>query len=330
MIRREFITMVGGAAASFVALPLTSHAQQPLMPVIGFLDGTSPDAFGYAMPAFRQGLSEAGYVEGRNVIVLYRSAEDHNDRLPALAAELIDRNVAVIVTLGGTISAIAAKAATATIPIVFISGGDSIEFGLVTSFNRPGGNVTGINFLVNMLVAKRLEVLHELVPQASTIGMLVDPNNPNAKTDTSNAHAAASAIGKQIHVLNASSESEIEAAFAALVQRKADALFVAPHAVFNSRRDQLIALAARHRMPAIYGTRSFAMAGGLISYGTSVLDAYRQGGGYAGRILKGEKPADLPVMQSTKFELVINLKTAQAHRIDISAKLLALADEVIE
>jgi putative ABC transport system substrate-binding protein len=327
MKRREFITLLGGAATAW---PLAARAQQPTMPMIGFLDGTPPDAFGYAMPVFRQGLSEAGYVEGRNVILLYRSAEDQNDRLPALAAELIGQGVAVIVTLGGTVSAIAAKAATATTPIVFIAGGDPVQFGLVTSLNRPGGNVTGINFLVNMLVAKRLELLHELVPQAATIGMLVDPNNPNAETDTSNAHAAASAIGKRIDVLSASSESDIEAAFALLVQRKADALFVAPHAVFNSRRDQLIALTTRHRMPTIYGTRSFVMAGGLISYGTSILDAYRQAGGYAGRILKGEKPADLPVMQSTKFELVINLKTAQAYGIDISAKLLALADEVIE
>jgi putative ABC transport system substrate-binding protein len=300
------------------------------MPIIGFLDGTSPDAFGYAMPAFRQGLSEAGYIEGRNVAVLYRSAEDRNDRLPALAAELIDRRVAVIVTLGGTVSAIAAKAATSTTPIIFVAGGDPVQFGLVTSLNRPDGNVTGINFLVNMLVAKRLELLHELVPQAATIGMLVDPNNPNAESDTSNAHHAANAIGKQIFVLNASSERDIDAAFEDLVRRKADALFVAPHAVFNSRRGQLSALAARHRTPTIYSSRAFALAGGLISYGTSIPDAYRQAGGYAGRILKGEKPSDLPVMQSTRFELVINLKTAQTHRIDISAKLLALADEVIE
>jgi putative ABC transport system substrate-binding protein len=328
MQRRKFITLLGGAAAAW---PLAgAHAQQPATPAIGILDGTSPEGFAYAMLAFRQGLNEVGYLEGRDVTVLYRSAEDQNDRLPALATELVDRGVALIVTTGGTVSAIAAKAAAATTPIVFIIGADPVRFGLVASLSRPGGNVTGVNFLVNMLVAKRFELLHELVPQAASIGMLVDPNNPNADTDTSNALDAAAAIGKQIHVLNASTESDVEAAFVALVQRKADALFVAPHAVFNSRRDQLIALAARNRIPTIYGTRAFVMAGGLVSYGTSILDAYRHAGVYVGRILKGEKPADLPVMQSTTFELVINLKTAKAYGIDISAKLLALADAVIE
>jgi len=324
--RREFIAGLAGAAA----LPLAVRAQQPAMPVVGILDGTPPGAFAYAMPAYWQGLGEAGYVEDRNVTALYRSAEDQNDRLPALAAELVGRGVAVIVTTGGTVSAIAAKSATTTIPIVFILGADPVAFGLVASLSRPGGNVTGVNFLVNMLVPKRLELLHDLVPKAASIGMLVDPNNPNAETDTSSALAAAAAIGKQIHVLTASSESDVEEAFRALVQRKADALFVAPHAVFNSRRDQLIALAARNRIPTIYGTRAFAMAGGLISYGTSIIDSYRHAGTYVGRILKGEKPADLPVMQSTKFELVINLKTAKAYSVDVSAKLLALADEVIE
>jgi putative ABC transport system substrate-binding protein len=326
MRRRAVIAGLAGVAA----LPLAVRAQQPAMPVVGILDGTPPEAFAYAMPAYRQGLGGAGYVEDRNVTALYRSAEDQNDRLPALAAELVGRGVAVIVTTGGTVSAIAAKSATATIPIVFILGADPVAFGLVASLSRPGGNVTGVNFLVNMLVPKRLELLHELVPKAASIGMLVDPNNPNAETDTSSALAAAAVIGKKIHVLKASSESDVEEAFRALVQRKADALFVAPHAVFNSRRDQLIALAARNWIPTIYGTRAFAMAGGLISYGTSIIDAYRHAGTYVGRILKGEKPADLPVMQSTKFELVINLKTAKAYSVDISAKLLALADEVIE
>ncbi len=327
MKRREFITLLGGAAATW---PLAVHAQEPSMPAIGFLDGASPDGFAYARPAFQQGLNEAGYVEGRNVTILYRSAEDQNERLPALAAELVGRGVAVIVATGGTISAIAAKAATATTPIVFIVGADPVELGLVASLNRPGGNVTGINFLVNMLVAKRLELLHELVPQAVVIGMLVDPNNPNAATDTSSALAAAAVIGKQLHVLKASSERDVEAAFAALLARKTDALFVAPHAVFNSRRDQLIALAARNRLPTIYGSRAFAMAGGLISYGTSIVDAYRHGGAYVGRILKGEKPADLPVMQSIKFELLINLKTAKALGLEVPPTLLATADEVIE
>jgi ABC-type uncharacterized transport system substrate-binding protein len=329
MRRREFVTSLAGAAAG-LALPLAARAQQPATPVIGILDGTPPDAFAYAMPAYRQGLAEAGYVEGRNVTAIYLSAEDQNDRLPGLAAELVNRGVAVIVTTGGTVSAIAAKGATATIPVVFILGADPIGFGLVASLSRPGGNVTGVNFLVNMLVPKRLELLHELVPQAAVIGMLVDPNNPNAETDTANGLAAAAAIGKQMHVLKARSEGDVEAAFQTLRQRKADALFVAPHAVFNSRRDQLIALAARDRLPTIYGSRAFATAGGLISYGTSIVDAYRHAGTYVGRILKGEKPADLPVMQSTRFELLINLKTAKAARIDISAKLLALADEVIE
>jgi putative ABC transport system substrate-binding protein len=311
-------------------LPSVARAQQSATPVIGILDGTPPDAFAYAMPAYRQGLAEAGYVEGRNVTAIYLSAEDQNDRLPALAAELVNRGVAVIVTTGGTVSAIAAKAATATIPIVFILGADPVGFGLVASLSRPGGNVTGVNFLVNMLVPKRLELLHELVPRASVIGMLVDPNNPNVETDTASGLAAAVAIGKQMHVLKARSERDVDAAFETLRQRKADALFVAPHAVFNSRRDQLVALAARDRLPTIYGSRAFAMAGGLISYGTSIVDAYRHAGTYVGRILKGEKPADLPVMQSTRFELLINLKTAKAAGIDISAKLLALADEVIE
>jgi ABC-type uncharacterized transport system substrate-binding protein len=328
MRRREFMTLIGGAA---VMSPFIAHAQQPpAMPVIGFLDGASPDGFGYARPAFRQGLSEAGYLEGRNVTVLYRSAEDQNERLPALAAELVDRRVAVIVATGGTISAIAAMAVTATTPIVFINGADPVGLGLVASLNRPGGNVTGINFLVNMLVAKRLELLHDLVPQAAIIGVLVDPSNPNAASDTSSALAAGAAIGKQIHVLHAGSERQVEAAFAALQSRKADALFVAPHAVFNSRRDQLIALAARNRLPTIYGSRAFAMAGGLISYGTSIVDAYRHGGAYVGRILKGEKPADLPVMQSIKFELLINLKTAKALGLEVPPTLLATADEVIE
>jgi putative ABC transport system substrate-binding protein len=329
MRRRQFISLTGGAAA-FAAWPRAAAAQQPTIPMVGILEGTPPAAFAYAMPAFWQGLGAAGYVEGRNVTALFRSAEDQNDRLPALAADLVSRAVAVIVTTGGTVSAVAAKAATATVPIVFILGADPVEFGLVASLSKPGGNVTGINFLVNMLVPKRLELLHELVPQAAIIGMLVDPNNPNAETDTANALAAAAAIGKQMYVLKASSARDVEAAFEALKQGKAGALFVAPHAVFNSRRDQLIALAARHRLPTMYGTRAFATAGGLISYGTSTVDAYRHAGTYVGRILKGEKPADLPVMQSTRFELVINLKSAKADGIDISAKLLALADEVIE
>jgi putative ABC transport system substrate-binding protein len=326
MRRRDFLGVLGGAA---VAWPNMAGAQQSV-PVVGFLDGTSAEAFAYAMPAFRQGLSETGYLEGRNVTILYRSAEDQNDRLPALAAELVGRGVAVIVTAGGTVSAIAAKAATRTTPVVFMTGVDPVRFGLVTSLNRPGGNVTGVSFLVNMLVPKRLELLNELVPRNELIGIFVDPNNPNKETDTNSARVAADAIGKKIYVLDVSSESDIESAFAALARRNTDALFVAPHAVFNSRRDQLVTLAARHRIPTIYTSRAFTMAGGLISYGTNFLDSYRQAGIYAGRVLKGDKPGDLPVMQSTKFELVINLKTAKSYGIEISAKLLALADEVIE
>jgi ABC-type uncharacterized transport system substrate-binding protein len=331
MRRREFIAGLGSGAALSLLWPLAARAQQAAMPVIGFLDSLSPEQEDAAsVAAFRQGLAEAGYVEGRNVAIEFRWAEGHSDRLPALAADLVRRRVAVIFARGGGNLALAAKAATTTIPIVVVTGSDLVTLGLVARLNRPGGNITGASFFAHDLGAKRMDLLHQLVPKAAAIGALVNPTNLMAETDLKEAQFAASALGLALHVVNASSADDIDKAFATLVERRADALFVATDTFFDTRIDQIVALAARHGLPAMYSRVSAVRSGGLISYGSSVTDAHRQGGVYTGRILKGEKPADLPVTLPTKFELIINLKTAKALGLDIPPTLLALTDEAIE
>jgi putative ABC transport system substrate-binding protein len=328
MKRREFITLFGGAAATW---PLVARAQQPAMPVIGFLSSRSPSESASEVAAFRQGLREAGFVERQNLAIEYRWAEGQYNRLPAMAADLIGRQVAVIVGAGGSAPAQATKAATAKIPIVFISGSDNpVKEGLVASLNRPGGNVTGISVITSALGPKRFELLHELVPEASVIGVLLNPNYGDADLQMRELQEAAGAIKLTIHRVNASTEREIDTAFASLIQQKIGALFVANDPFLTDRRHQIIALAAHNAIPVIYNNRMFAEAGGLISYGANFADGYRQAGNYVGRILKGESPADLPVLQPTKFELVINLKTAKALGLMVPLIMQMTADEVIE
>jgi putative tryptophan/tyrosine transport system substrate-binding protein len=325
--RREFITLLGGAAAGW---PLAAGTQQPVMPVvIGFLRSTSFGDAAHLVAAFGQGLKEAGFIEGQNVAIEYRSAEDQADRLPVLVGDLVGRQVALIV--GNTASAHAAKAATTTVPIVFATGGDPVRDGLVASLSRPGGNVTGVSFFNSVLGAKRLELLHQLVPKATLIAAMGgNPISPDTEAERRDLLAAAQAIGQQLIALAVSSDLEIETAFTTLVERGAGALHVGTGAFMNSHRELIVTLAASHGVPAIYNWREAVVAGGLMSYAPSITDAYRQAGIYAGRILKGEKPGDLPVMLPTKFEFVINLKTAKALGVEIPDKLLALADEVIE
>jgi putative tryptophan/tyrosine transport system substrate-binding protein len=327
MKRRQFITLLGGAA---VAWPLAARAQPPAMPVIGFLSSGTPQTFAPYVAAFRKGLNETGHVDGQTVAIEYRWAEANYDRLTALSAELVRRPVAVIFASGGVLTAHAAKAATATIPIVYTGGGDPVKLGLVPSLNRPSGNITGVNFLANELGAKRLELLQQVVPKATLIGFLVNPLGRNAEFETSDMQEAARALGRQAVVLRASIAGDLETAFTTLAQRRAGALVVAGDPFFDTQRNQIVALAARHALPTMYFLHGFVTAGGLMSYGASITDAYRQAGIYAGKILNGTKPADLPIVQPTKFELVINLKTAKTLGLEVPPSLLAIADEVIE
>ena len=323
--RREFISLLGGAVTA--AWPLAAQAQQARMPVIGVLSSTSPDGDLHRIAAFRKGLREVDYIEGQNVAIEYRGAASQYDRLPGLATDLVRDQVSLIVTLGGAPAARAAKAATATIPIVFYVGGDPVEQGLVASLNRPGGNLTGVSSLNTELGPKRLELLHEAVPKIATIAVLLNPANPLAPQLSKDLRTAARAMGLELHVLNASTDREIDNAFLRL---RADALVIGTDAFFNNQSEQIATLALRHAVPSIYQYRAFTTAGGLMSYGGEITDLYRQVGVYAGRILKGEKPADLPVQQSTKVELIINIKTAKALGITVPISLLARADEVIE
>jgi len=325
MRRRKFITLIGAAAA----WPLAARSQQAALPMIGFLNGGSPAEYAPMVAAFREGLKELGYVEGQNVAIEFRWAEGKYERLSALGTDLVRRQVAAIAATS-TPAAQAAKALTATVPIVFTTGADPVQLGLVASLNQPGGNVTGVSFLVNELTKKQFEVLHQILPKAALIGFLVNPAVAYARSQTTEAQDAARALGRQLFVVTARTEGEIDAAFAALVKKLAGGVITISDPFLNSRRDQIVALAARHSLPALYPVRDYVAAGGLMSYGTSIIGAYRQVGVYTGRILKGEKPADLPVMRPTKLELVINLKTAKALDLTIPPALIALADEVIE
>jgi putative tryptophan/tyrosine transport system substrate-binding protein len=325
--RREFISALGGAA---VAWPLAASAQQPALPVVGFLGSRSANGSAHLVTSFHQGLKETGYVDGQNLVMEIRWAEGHYDRLPEMAADLVRRQVAVIAATGSPNSAQAARAATRMIPIVFATGGDPVKLGLVVSLNRPSGNATGISFFNGPLGSKRLELLHKLVPTAAVIGFLVNPNDPRIESDIKDLQTAASVFGAQIVVLKADSETAIDAAIAGLTQRQANALIVNADSFFSSRNKQIVALAARYVIPTIYSQREYITSGGLVSYGTNLEEGYREAGTYVGRILKGAKPAELPVLLPTKFELVINLKTAKALDITVPPTLLALADEVIE
>jgi putative ABC transport system substrate-binding protein len=325
MRRREFISLLGAAA-----WPVAARAQQAKTPLIGFLSSRSPNESEVLVAAFRQGLAETGYVEGQNAHIAFRWAEGRYDRLPQLAAELVKSQVGVIASVGGSVSALAAKSATRTVPIVAVAGGDPVKVGLVASFNRPGGNITVVNPSSGLFSAKRLGLLRELVPTVALIGVLLNPKFPDSATQLDDIEEASRTVGQQIHVVNASSEQDIDAAFARLSQEGVGALISGVDPFFDTRRDQIIALAAHHAVPTIYGQRVYAVAGGLMSYAPSFSEAYRQAGIYVGRILKGEKPADLPVVQPTKYELVINLKTAKALGLKVPVSMQVLADEVIE
>ena len=326
MRRRQFIAGLGSAAA----WPLVARGQQPAMPTIGFLSSQSRQFEDLRLTPFRQGLKETGFVEGQNVVIEYRWGENQYDRLPALAADLVRHHVNVLVSAGGTPGALAAKAASTTIPILFVTGADPVKLGLVASLNRPGGNVTGVNLFSNMVGSKQLELLHELVPAPVVVGFLVNPITNLAESDTEEMQATATALGRKLLVVHARTANEIDQAFSTLIEQEAKALLVEGDPLFNNRKEQIVALAARYVLPTIYQFRVFVAAGGLMSYGSSISDSYRQVGHYAGRILKGEKPTDLPVLQPTKFELVINLKAAKALGLNVPQRLLYTADEVIE